>query len=92
MFSLGQTSLYASLNLPQPLAKLLLGPIDGNRSSSGRSPLELSICTLRAFLLASDPKNRFPGEPSTFPALFPIVSSPEHCHTPPARPGPDHLA
>ena len=40
VFSFGQSSLYASLNLPQLLAKLILGPIDGNRSSSGRSPLE----------------------------------------------------
>ena len=38
------------------------------------------------------PHKSIPGEPSTFPALFPIVSSPERCHTPPARPGSDHLA
>ena len=86
------------LHLPQPLAKLLLGPIDGNRSSSGRSPLEPLDAWAAIDLLPPvvsprpGPQESIPGEPSTSPTLFPMISSSKHCHTPPARPSPDHLA
>ena len=40
MISLGQSSLYASLHLPQTPAEIIPGRINRNRPSSGRSPLE----------------------------------------------------
>ena len=67
----------------------LLRPFTIGAARSLGPPL---ICSLRPFLLAPDPKNRFPVRPQHSPPLFPLVYSPEHCHTPPARPGPDHLA
>ena len=67
----------------------LLRPFTIGAAQSLRPP---SICSLRPFLLAPDPKNRFPVSPQPSPPLFPLVYSPERCHTPPARPGPDHLA
>ena len=97
MISLGQSSLYASLHLPQTPAEIIPGRINGNRPSpttiGAARALPLRVDPLlRSLSLPPDPKNRLPGELSTFPALFPLVSSPERCHTPPARLGPDHLA
>ena len=86
---------------PQPnqRASTLLRPVTIGAVRSSGPP---SICSLRPFPLAPDPKNRFSGEPSIFPALFLVVSSPERYHTPPARRrpprsgsfglGPDHPA
>ena len=119
MISFGQSSLYASLHLPQTPAEIIPGRINGNRPSSGfpnprpsffsakstgidpspvghhwsHSKLRATIDLLPpAISPRLGPQESIPGEPSTFPTLFPMVSSPEHCHTRPARPGPDHLA
>ena len=77
------------LHLLQPLAELLPSRIEGNRRLHRRPPLEHRRAPpphvdprLRPSSAQTDPKNRFPGEPSTFPALFPEASLPERRHMP----------